>query len=145
MTILDTAKFCSMAPHSKKFAHMAKTAIESYKLFCSIRECYCENSLCECKGMGCDRNADPLSHIMYLGRGNMCDRCCAAMPAKYHMDSCQCEVCTTTLEGILMGNFKVTYHGDMSWVDSNKDTYTRRRMERCHATTFPPWNDREGE
>lgn len=141
MTLLDTAKFCSMAPHSKKFAHMAKTAIESYKLFCSIRECYCENSLCECKGMGCKRNADPLSHVMYLGRGNTCDRCCAAMPAEYHMDSCHCGTCTTTLDGILRGNFKVAYHGSMDWVDTNKRANVRLRIERCHENNGPHWSD----
>lgn len=140
MNLLKTAQFCAKAPHSKKFARMAKTALESYRLFCALKQCYCENSLCACSG-NCDRNADPLSHIAYLGLGNVCDRCCAAMPAEYHLNSCNCETCTTTIDGILRGKFRLAYHEGMDWVSDDKRANVRLRIARCHESTGPDWND----
>ena len=141
MTALDTAKFYAKAPHSKKFAHMAKTAIESYTLFSSIRECYCENLDCPCEAKGCDLNANPHAHVEYMGIGNMCDRCCDAMPAKWHMDSCRCTPCLQAVDVRLQNAFTMVSCGSMDWVDSNKRANIRLRIERCHENTGPSWND----
>ena len=141
MTLLDTAKYCAKAPRSKKFAHMAKAAIESYELFCAVGQCECENTLCPCKGFGCDRNPDPQAHIAYMGHGTMCDRCCAVMPAEYHLADCKCVTCLEKEDTALRNAFVIEYRGSMNWVDNDKKANVRRRVERCHENDGPQWDD----
>jgi len=143
--VLNTARRWTAAPRALK--KVERHANRSRKVFQAARPCWCENLNCECNGNGCTgSNVDPLGHVEYLGKGNLCPRCLASYPLEYHLDSCECEGCA---EQELLRNlalqeaFTVEYHGSMDWVEDDRyeRSHLRRRVAMAPIAEGPQWED----
>jgi len=100
--------------------------------------CNCENMDCNCNGIvtgeQCQENANPASHIMWVG--TLCDNCATQMPREYHMEDCKCVQCNYLNDVALDVALEMRFNeaqvsfGNMDWVEDSQ-SHLRRKIMRA--------------